>query len=1224
MANRFLNNITINDAYTFPDNDGSDGQAIVTDGAGNLTFGSVAAASAESTEAVHIPVKNTSGSQILKGTPVYVTGETGNSGKIEIAPADASSASTMPCLGLLESTLSNNSEGFCVQGGLLEGLSTATIDGTSANANDTVYVKSGGGLTLTKPTGTGLIQNVAKVARTHASQGSLVVSAILRTNDVPNLPSGKIWVGDGNTTTSTVIHLDETNNRLGINDTTPGVTLDISGTDAIKIPAGTEAERPTGVAGMLRYNSDDAQFEGYTTEWGAIAGSGGGGGGGTELSIERNVFTATANQTAFTISSAITASSNTQVYIDGVYQAKSNYTTSGAVITFSTGVPAGAEVEVVHFISVLSKVYTDTFTGDASTVNFTASKDVSDENVTQVYIDGVYQSKDNYTTSGTTITFSTAPPSGSAIEVVHFTAATYSTLNSNQFTGTGSQTDFTLTQVVDVDTSFVFIQGVYQEKDQYSISGTTLTFTTAPLSGYSIEVITVGAVANVTSSPVNSVNGLTGDVTVSGGTDWQSTIKTADFTAEAGKGYFVNTTSAAITVTLPAGVVGTEIVIQDYAGTFATNKVILNANGSEKIQGSTIGGQITTNNATAVLIYQDATKGWTSQDVTINLPPLNVDYLVVAGGGAASDYVSGGGGGGGLRTSYGSTSGGGATAESTLTLSSSTNYTVTVGEGGVGGTVRRAQSLNGGDSIFSTITSIGGGGSGIGGGDTGSVAVVGGSGGGGGSSSSGSAGAAGTANQGYAGGSTIGAATPSYPSAGGGGAGAVGQSITSGSSVGGNGGNGLEVNIIGGSGNYYAGGGGGTSMAGGGSGGTGGGGTGATVTSNGGTSLAGTSGVINTGGGAGGGSGVATGSPSGSIGVSGGSGVVILRYPSSYFIHKPGTLGLSTTTVGSDKVTTFTSGSGNITFEATEQPTIAVDYLVVAGGGSSGAAGGGGGGGGGLRTSYGSTTGGGGSAESTLNPLLATNYTVTVGAGGAGVSHANSGNDGSSSVFASITSTGGGGGGAYPPEGRSGGSGGGCGQSGQRSGTGTGAGGSASSPTQGYPGGSKPTTATVNYVSAGGGGAGAAGGNVPSDVTPGAGGIGLAVNILSSSNASTASVGEVSGGNVYYAGGGGGSNEQSSPGAAGGLGGGTQGATGCPGTAPSPGVANTGGGNGGAGGCGSAYSTGGGSGVVILRYPSSYTVTVGAGITQASGSPFTEGSNKVSVFTAGTGNIQFN
>jgi len=66
MANRFLNNITINDAYTFPSTDGSNGQAIITDGAGNLSFGSVAAASATSSESTHLNVKNTSGSLIAK------------------------------------------------------------------------------------------------------------------------------------------------------------------------------------------------------------------------------------------------------------------------------------------------------------------------------------------------------------------------------------------------------------------------------------------------------------------------------------------------------------------------------------------------------------------------------------------------------------------------------------------------------------------------------------------------------------------------------------------------------------------------------------------------------------------------------------------------------------------------------------------------------------------------------------------------------------------------------------------------------------------------------------------------------------------------------------------------------------------------------------------------------------------------------------------------------
>ena len=565
MANRFLNNITINDAYTFPSTDGSDGQAIITDGAGNLSFGSVAAASAVSSESTHLNVKNTSGSLIAKGTPVYITGNVGNTDKLEIAPADASSASTMPAVGLLETDLADNGEGFVVQGGFLKDLVTATIDGTSTSSNDTVYVKSGGGLTMTKPTGaSNFIQNIAKVARVHGSNGSLVVSSILRANDVPNLSPGKIWVGDGNTIESTVVDIDETNNILTVdgkiyysnvfstlNDLPSASTYhgmfahvhteaaayyahdgswvklanysDLAGSanDAtITLTAGT------GLSGGGDFTTDQATNEtitvnladtavtpgtygdadntpqitidqqGRITSATTVATAGAGsGGGGAELSIERDVFTATANQTAFTISSAITASSNTQVYIDGVYQAKSNYTTSGSTVTFSTGVPLGAEVEVVHFISVLSKVYTDTFTGDASTVNFTASKDVTDENVTQVYIDGVYQSKDNYTTSGTTITFSTAPPSGSAIEVVHFTAAEYSTLNSNQFTGTGSQTDFTLTQGVTADSSFVFIQGVYQEKDTYSISGTTLSFTTAPLSGYSIEVITVGSVS---------------------------------------------------------------------------------------------------------------------------------------------------------------------------------------------------------------------------------------------------------------------------------------------------------------------------------------------------------------------------------------------------------------------------------------------------------------------------------------------------------------------------------------------------------------------------------------------------------------------------------------------------------------------------------------------------------------------------------------------------------
>ena len=169
------------------------------------------------------------------------------------------------------------------------------------------------------------------------------------------------------------------------------------------------------------------------------------------------------------------------------------------------------------------------------------------------------------------------------------------------------------------------------------------------------------------------------------GTDWQSAIKTSNFTAEAGKGYFVDTTSNEVTVSLPAGVVGAEIVIQDYAGTFETNKIIFDQNGSEKIQGSTDDYRCIINNARVNLVYQNATKGWTANNIVTNvLPALVVSYLVIAGGGggggAHKSYTAGGGAGaGGLRNSFaGNNTGGGGSAESTLTLSAATNYTVTV------------------------------------------------------------------------------------------------------------------------------------------------------------------------------------------------------------------------------------------------------------------------------------------------------------------------------------------------------------------------------------------------------------------------------------------------------------------------------------------------------------------------------------------------------------------
>ena len=96
---------------------------------------------------------------------------------------------------------------------------------------------------------------------------------------------------------------------------------------------------------------------------------------------------------------------------------------------------------------------------------------------------------------------------------------------------------------------------------------------------------------------------------IGGGTSWQA-VKTSTFTAVAGQGYFVNTTGGAITMNLPAGTLGDEIVFIDYAGTFDTYTFTIAANGSEKIAGSTADLTVSTERAGNTLVYTDSTQGW--------------------------------------------------------------------------------------------------------------------------------------------------------------------------------------------------------------------------------------------------------------------------------------------------------------------------------------------------------------------------------------------------------------------------------------------------------------------------------------------------------------------------------------------------------------------------------------------------------------------------------------
>ena len=632
--------------------------------------------------------------------------------------------------------------------------------------------------------------------------------------------------------------------------------------------------------------------------------TGGGSSSGT-VTIEKNVYTGDGSDVTFDTSTAIANENNVQVYIDGVYQSKNNYTTSGSTVTFGTGnaPPNGTSVELIHMVSTSGVIARDSFTGDGSTTNYVLSMSISNENATQVYLDGVYQSKNNYTTSGSTLTFTTtAPPNGTAIEVVHIKAVAASALNQNNFTGNGSAQNFALSQTID-DTAktFVFIQGVYQEKSTYSISGTTLTFSTPPQNGYTIEVMAFDTIS-------------VGNASVSA-TSWQSAIKTSNFTAEKGKGYFVNTSGGAITVTLPSSpLLGDTVAVSDYGGNSATNKITFTS--SNNIQGQSGNRELATDNGSVKLVYSDSTKGWvTATDSTDGLSniPASVNYLVVAGGGGGGGHqnaTDGGGGAGGLRTSYGSNSGGGASAEAALQLTLGTNYTVTVGAGGSLGSGTTSPTNGENSSIVGSnitdIISLGGGGA-----SANAVNASSGGSGGGGGNGGGQPGQ-GTSGQGYAGGSSN-----SNRGAGGGGAGAVGANSPG--ANGGAGGIGLAVNIINatnaGTANvgevsssnvYYAGGGGGGSASTGAStqaaGGLGGGGNGELNNNN-----NATAGDANTGGGGGGA--FTAGAKAG------GSGVVILRYASTLTLTAGAGLTQSTGspfTEGSDKISVFTAGTGTI------------------------------------------------------------------------------------------------------------------------------------------------------------------------------------------------------------------------------------------------------------------------------------------------------------------------
>jgi hypothetical protein len=361
-------------------------------------------------------------------------------------------------------------------------------------------------------------------------------------------------------------------------------------------------------------------------------------------------------------------------------------------------------------------------------------------------------------------------------------------------------------------------------------------------------------------------------------------VQTSNFAAASGFVYPVNTTSGAVTVTLPASpVAGNFVTIIDYAKTFGTNACNINPNGN-RLSGQTTNTILSTNGMQVTIVYVDSTQGWlqASGNQTSFIGNYTINYLLVAGGGGGA---SGGGGAGGMTT--GSTS-----------ITPGIVYTVTVGAGGAGSTSGyTVAGANGGNTAAFSLTAIGGGRGSIG---PSAGASSGGS--GGGASRVGDSAGSGTAGQGNAGGLAADGLSAFTSGGGGGGAGAAGTASVN--RAGAVGGIGATSTISGSSITYAGGGGGGTNDSTNGSGpfagGAGGGGAGFFSLSSSGSS--GASGTANTGGGGGG-----TGSNTSTVGGAGGSGICII----SYLGAQRGTGG-TVTSAGGNTIHTFTS-SGTYT-----------------------------------------------------------------------------------------------------------------------------------------------------------------------------------------------------------------------------------------------------------------------------------------------------------------------
>ena len=151
-------------------------------------------------------------------------------------------------------------------------------------------------------------------------------------------------------------------------------------------------------------------------------------------------------------------------------------------------------------------------------------------------------------------------------------------------------------------------------------SGTTVTL------GDSGDTFTIPSGATITNNGTATGFGATGSASCT------TTVKTSTFTAVAGEGYFVDTSSGAVTANLPAGTPGAVVAFKDYANTFDSNVLTIAQNGSDKIGGSGDNKLLETEGVATTLVFIDSTKGWLVTDSGLQSEVPGAQYISASGG----------------------------------------------------------------------------------------------------------------------------------------------------------------------------------------------------------------------------------------------------------------------------------------------------------------------------------------------------------------------------------------------------------------------------------------------------------------------------------------------------------------------------------------------------------------------------------------------------------------